>query len=196
MIAKDKVKKYWENRAGEHGAKAVGYDNLPMSMLEVEDNERKEFIFKHCPRGIPTLDYGCGTGKYAQEFEFYTGLDITKTLIDVAREDNPKKRFFLIDDIKLPRTSVRFDMFFTVTVLQHNSDEGVMDIFESVKAVRPNNIMFSLYEIADVVAPHVCGRSAERYIEMLSKFYEIDNWEQFSHTLREQKHIHTMIGCA
>ena len=175
MLTKSKVKKYWRDRVDEHGGRAVGFDNLPMGVLEAEDRVRKEFIFTRCPKNLKTLDYGCGIGKYAEDFESYSGVDITWKLIEIARQEHLGKMFFVLDDIKLSETSMTFELFFTATVLQHNPDDVVLDIIESVKNARPSNLMFSLYEIADVQAPHVRGRDAEAYVEMVSKFFDIED---------------------
>lgn len=48
-------------------------------------------------RGARVLDYGCGFGRMAAEFDDYWGVDIAAHRIDYAKEAHPGKRFHAID---------------------------------------------------------------------------------------------------
>src|SRR5436190_1485775 len=71
MLEEEQVRPYWEARSSHQGARTVGFANSAMDVQDEHHQQRREFIFAHCPRHLPTLDYGCGIGRYAEEFDTY-----------------------------------------------------------------------------------------------------------------------------
>ena len=69
------------------------------------------------------LDLGCGNGRVSEIFENmnidYTGVDISKTLLSIARQKYPDKKFEQIDFFKLPFPDNHFDKIYCLSVLHH-----------------------------------------------------------------------------
>lgn len=67
------------------------FDAQPIPEVEV-------FIKEHY-KGGTVLDYGCGCGRYAHCFpdDKYLGVDGWETNVIRAQQNNPKKRFALVD---------------------------------------------------------------------------------------------------
>lgn len=99
---------YWENRYKQNGNSGAGsYGILATFKSTVINN----FIKEHDIKSI--IDYGVGDGNQLKLFDFkhiqYTGLDVSKTIIDKCKvefKDQENKQFFAIDNThKLDHTS-------------------------------------------------------------------------------------------
>lgn len=194
MLEENKVKEYWDNRSKQQGKGTVGFCNVPLSEQDKNYEMRKEFIFRICPNSVPTLDYGCGVGRYSQCFsDQYLGVDVCETLLDIAEEENKNKEFLLLGDPRLPRDfSFEFLLFFTATVLQHNSDGVVRDIFSSLRDSCPQNklVFFSIYENSFANGDTIKGRSCQEYSEIISEFFSVISPIYRSHSIHGEKHDH------
>ncbi|MCD6476848.1 MAG: class I SAM-dependent methyltransferase [Candidatus Aenigmarchaeota archaeon] len=76
--------------------------------------------------GDKVLDFGCGTGrlvKILSKNTDYTGIEITKEMINVAKRKYPNKRFIIYNK-KLPFKNNFFDYIVSVWVLQHISNKN------------------------------------------------------------------------
>ena len=195
MLREEQVRKYWEQRATEHGAQAVGFSNKPLDFQLKMCEERKKFIFPHCPRSLRTLDFGCGTGNFADCFESYLGMDINETFLSFAKKTHPEKNFILLEQpIPSEKTVLSFqpELFFSATVLQHNSDELVEKIFKSIAQIG-REITFSLYENSQVKTGHVKGRTSEEYLELFDKDFKVLTFRSFSHYVHNEEHSLTLV---
>ena len=84
------------------------YDNIYSNK-----NYKKEFDFilkylkRFSPKSKTILDLGCGTGSYTQFFAKknyqITGVDISKSMIDIAKKKirNKKNVSFIVKDIRI-----------------------------------------------------------------------------------------------
>lgn len=196
MLKEEDVKQYWEERSAQQGAVTVGRNGLDMSVQDAEYDERKEFIFKTCPKNLITLDYGCGVGRYAPDFnDGYVGYDITENLLKIARSDYPDKNFIKLNQIGLPDDiDTDFELFFTATVLQHNPETAVYRIFDSLADVKPAGFKIFLYENdAGFEKPHVKGRSPEDYLDILENLFEVKDFKSGSHVIHQEQHSYTYV---
>ena len=184
MLTKDQIYKYWENRTKQFKEKAVDY----------KPHEKKKFIFQHLSTTFNTLDYGCGIGIAASNFQSYLGMDIIPDLLKHARRKNPSKDFRLLEDICLPET-LDFDIkqFFTATVLQHNPDDVVKEIFQSVANLKPNDIIFCLYENSQTNANHMIARNDKDYVNLLSEYFDIIDYVSYKHSIFKSEHTLTIV---
>ena len=184
----DKVFSYWEKRTAEQGDRTVGFANGVMDIQDKEYESRFDFISPYLDEGS-TLDYGCGTGRYAHFYDEneYTGADITQRLLDIAISNYPSHSFMKLGNVgDIPK--VEFDTFFTATVLQHNSDETVRLIFSNLRKMKSKNLQFVLYENNQVRCRHVKGRSPSEYLGFVSDFFEIKTFTEGEHIICGEKH--------
>lgn len=191
MFKENQVCKYWRKRAAEHGAKAISFGNKPLDHQSRLHRKRANFIFRHCPCSLRTIDFGCGTGNFADRFESYLGMDINKKFLSFAKKRYPEKDFILLKKpIPLKEAVFLFkpELFFSTTVLQHNPDSLIRKIFKSM-AQYNQNMIFCLYENSHVGEDyHIKGRTPKDYLMFLKESYEILNAKSFSHYIHRQKH--------
>lgn len=196
-LTEEGVRTYWEKRAASDGVRATGHGSYTLDGQNERYKMQKKFVFAHCPRHLRTLDYGCGIGRFAEDFEHYLGVDFTESLLVIARERCPKAKFLKLNSSFLD-CELDFDpeLIFTSCVLQHNPDDVVLKIFESFVPIVKGDIMFGLYENTEIQSGHMRGRKAEDYVGMVSAYFKIYEWETHSHRMSEE-HAFTSIkgGC-
>lgn len=201
MIKETEVKEYWAERAAKFKEAAVGFDSHKNTHKQnMEYQERKKFIFSHInPKHGMVLDYGCGVGRYANDFTNYVGVDMTEGLLNIAKENNPRKLFFLLEKPYITTNVARklrlnkqpITKVFTATVLQHCSAALVLKIFRSIyEFIGSKGIEFYLYEKDnDDLKPHVVSRLGRQYLEILySAGFRVTCVEHHSHTVHKEKH--------
>ncbi len=87
----------YENQFKKHG-----YNPSSLGCAKGRQDLRFKALTKNIKKG-KLLDFGCGFGDlaiYLDKFNFgveYNGCDVMEKFIFTARENNPKKNFFLID---------------------------------------------------------------------------------------------------
>ena len=198
MITPDKVELYWRERATKYGKLAVGYKNSPAVKQNAIHTLNTDFIFDLCPTDLYTLDFGCGIGKYAQNFDRYVGCDVTEQFLSVAKEENPDKVFHLLTRPHIDSDEDRFskvELVFVATVLQHNSDAGVNEILESLRHVTENKFMLALYEnSSDASAAHIKGRKSVEYRNFVSRHYNIRSFIYRTHVVAHEDHTLTLLA--
>lgn len=195
MLKEDQVHDYWQRRAAEHGTRAVGFINSPLDFQSKIHEQRMRFIFPNCPHSLRTLDFGCGTGNFTDCFESYLGVDISENIISFAKEAHPEKSFILLEQ-PVPSEKVislfKPELFFSATVLQHNSDDLVRKIFKSMAHVG-QDMMFSIYENSHaILKSHIKGRLPEEYLAFLGESFDVLESRSFSHYIHGEKHTLTV----
>jgi SAM-dependent methyltransferase len=196
MLNEDQAKSYWEDRAKTHQESAVGFDCRAIEEQDINYNIRTNFIFKNLDTYLPTLDYGCGIGRYAQQFSKYVGADMTKELIKLARKRNKGKRFVhlshpYLTEVETFNIRYKFDIeqVLTTTVLQHCDDELVIKILKSFKDNLLGLKRLCFYEKdAGDKKPHVISRSTLDYMTLLSEAGIHTNGNCKSHIVHNEKH--------
>lgn len=76
----------------------------------------KELMDTHIPKESKVLDAGCGYGRWSENFDNYTGIDISPDFIDMAKSKYPDKTFLVADLSKLPFKKQEFDWAFCVSI--------------------------------------------------------------------------------
>jgi len=187
------VQSYWKDRANRDGIRTTGHCNFTLAGQDERYKIQKKFVFVHCPRNLKTLDYGCGIGRFAEDFEHYLGVDFTGSLLTIARERCPEAKFLKLNSSFLD-CELDFipELIFTSCVLQHNPDDIVFKIFESFVPIVKGDITFGLYENTEIQSGHMRGRKAEDYVGMVSAYFKIYEWESHSHRMSEE-HAFTLI---
>ncbi len=105
---------FFENRAKKHNDNhpyvTILYQDKNPELTEQRNEYEKGFVknLLKLGRDSKVLDIGCGIGRWAEEIEdsIYLGVDFSKSLIAIARE-NPafrKKRYSL--QFSLPKISI------------------------------------------------------------------------------------------
>lgn len=198
MLSIEKAQEYWAERAERYGGMAVGFNCEESVKQELHHRERAEHIFTVVSRNIPTLDYGCGIGRFCKEFKYYVGADMTKRLIDIAKYQNPQKTFIWLPEpwLGFEATTVAqsAEQVFTCTVLQHCSNELVMKIFESIKELKQLTV-FSLYEKNnDDTLPHVISRTSNQYVDLMKEVgWNARLLSSSTHTIHNELHTLSVI---
>lgn len=196
MIKEKDVIEYWRCRVEKYGERAIGFNNQDMKAQDEHHKVREEFIFKNCPTDLLTLDYGCGIGRYVHRFNDYCGIDITERLIDIAKVNHPDKRFvqikqsYLILDLDIDND---FELFFTANVLQHNSDEVVLKIVESVIPYMKDKCIFSIYENSYIDGDTCKKRTSDEYIILMEQNFVVKSFNSWSHVIHGAEHTHTLV---
>lgn len=201
---------YWTNRYADQKEKLVDFVKHTPEQAESLFQERIKFFFEDenvcCPRNLCTLDFGCGVGRYSTFFENYLGVDLNDKIVEYAQEQFPSKKFCVyekenrssIPTFHFPPEVKKFNpqLFFTSTVLQHCNDSFVLRIFDSLQSViSGNKLIFFLYENEQAQQSHVCGRSPDRYTQMVEYFFIVKSVESKSHIVHGEKHTITKIVC-
>jgi len=193
MLEEKEICKFWEKRATKYGLRTVGNTGESYKRYLKVCKKRRKLVFSHCSRSLRTLDFGCGLGSYAKCFESYLGVDINRYVLSYARKFQPKKKFILLKQPFLSDKSNKAiflfqpELFFTVTVLQHNSDALVKKILKGVAQIS-QNIMFSLYENSEAPSFNLRARTPEDYVNLLSRSFKILTFKSFSHYTYGEKH--------
>jgi len=194
MIPKNQVTDYWQRRTSECGARTVGYGERPLAIQNEEYEEKSNFIRKKVDASKRVLDYGCGTGRHTCLFAAnkYLGADITCELLAIAEKDHPNYTFSSLLNVgDVP--AFDFEIFFTSTVLQHNSDETLGLVFGNVKTVKPMGFQFLLYENSQVFAPHIQARCVNDHVRLISRHFNVKEADSDSHIVHGERHDLSVI---
>ena len=194
MIPRNQVMDYWRRRALERGARTVGYGDHSLAVQDEEYEEKSNFIRKKVDALKRILDYGCGTGRHTCLFaeNKYLGVDIIPELLAIAEKDHPNYTFsslLKIGDVP----AFDFEIFFTSTVLQHNSDETLELVFDNVKTVKSTGFQFLLYENSQVFAPHVQARCVNDHVRLISRHFSVKEADADSHVVHGERHDLSVI---
>lgn len=113
-IYKDVGKDYYESRKYKFGNSYFYNENLEMPTT---------FKLLGNVKGKKILDLGCGPGLYNRRLSKMgadvKGIDLSKGLIKIAKEENPNLDFVVGDAEKLPYKNSQFDIVLSTLVLGH-----------------------------------------------------------------------------
>lgn len=88
---------FWAERLKKAGNnyKFSVYETSELDWIKI--NEAHEYLIDQWKVGGKVLDAACGFGRWSEKFDDYTGVDISQTFIDKARELYPNKKFICAD---------------------------------------------------------------------------------------------------
>ena len=198
MLKETDAKSYWNNRADKLGKTAVGFADQSLSTQDTLYSERIKFLKENMDFNLPTLDYGCGIGRYSSLFpSYYVGCDMTQELLKIASlKEDYNHKFVLLNKPYFSSEKDFFEkpewlrQFFTATVLQHCHDNLVIKIFKSLHKYKPKDFNICLYENSmDFSKPHVVGRTNGEYFALITGAgFEIKRIRSSTHSVKNELH--------
>jgi SAM-dependent methyltransferase len=105
-----------------------------------------ELISRHVgpPSRQRVLDIGCGPGiahHYLREITGLEGVDVSESMIELARQANPNVRYEVGDALALPFEAKSFDVVVAITVLHHVEPPSWGACFQEMRRVlRPSGL--------------------------------------------------------
>lgn len=178
---------YWRARHDQYLFDPKGVGNVT---LDTEENlriyrlmdEYIEQLVRHfqTPSRLRVLDLGCGIGMLTPAFTRcgcdYTGVDISSTAIEIARQRNSSARFFSGNIAKLPFDE-EFDIVIERTVFIHLVEDAYWSsVLGEVKRVLSKDGVFILMDKLPISpaevparAPHINFRLYDDYVRELAK---------------------------
>ena len=113
-----------ENAYGEDKSSLNYWKNHRNKLDDLYPSERY-FLYPILKSTKSVLDAGCAAGgsfdfcREAKSNIDYTGIDISKKLINIANKLHPKGFFFVYDGHKITFKEKKFDLVFSIGVLHH-----------------------------------------------------------------------------
>lgn len=102
------------------------YDKIAEKYASVRDEpwQEMDFLFgKFLKTGDKVLDLGCGNGRFYESFlkngAFYTGVDNSQKLLDIAKKNYSEGEFILASALNLPFSDESFDAVYGIAILHH-----------------------------------------------------------------------------
>jgi len=171
---------YWSEvgsriRLREDGKNIIAGDDEPYYRYK-----RKEFLKMLLSidfNNKSVLEIGCGPGGNLLEVlkskpNKIVGVDISSEMVSLAKRNLPTEvNIIKIDGTSLPFEDKSFDMSFTATVLQHNTDESMMQkILQEICRVTANKV-YLFERIEDkLIGDDLCvGRPVEAYASFMKQ---------------------------
>lgn len=97
--------------------------------------------------GEKVLDSGCGSGRFFEVLRDkgvdYFGVDISESLIAIAKKNYPKVKFRVADALNLPFPSNFFDKIYSISVLHHipSKDFQLQYLKEVKRTLKPKGFL-------------------------------------------------------
>lgn len=93
----------------------------------------KELFDLYIKKDKKVLDAGCGYGRWAKNFDNYTGVDFSPDFIKKAKEQNPDKLFIQADLKALPFKDKEFDWAYCVSIKRMIRDNLGDDVWNPME---------------------------------------------------------------
>jgi len=101
------------------------------------------------------LDFGCGSGRFSdllvRRCEFMLGVEITKEMLDLAKDECEQKDIglALFDGLNLPIKDEKVDAAISVTVLQYITDDSLLNrvLSEVQKSLKPGGKFICIEQV-------------------------------------------------
>lgn len=135
-------------------------------------------------QGEKVLEIGNGPGGNLREVwkhnpKSLTGVDISQQMVDLAKKHNhPDVNILKINGTELPFQDQTFDIVFTATVLQHNTDEAMLkQIMAELSRVAASRVFLFERIESEILGDELCyGRPVNYYEEIMkSNGYMLKN---------------------
>ncbi|MCK4522407.1 MAG: glycosyltransferase [Nanoarchaeota archaeon] len=162
-------KEYWDSRAESWNAQA---DNM---VIEIQDV--KEFYNKVKPKTV--LDIGCGNGRWIElmkgwglDLKGYTGMDVSKRLIEICKEKWSDLNFFVGSLEKMKTVKKKYDLIFSYTTLEHVKPEDIKGV---IKTLNKTGKQLLLIEPTDFESKYYChSHNYEELFDVVEKKKLVD----------------------
>lgn len=155
------------------------YDNL--KTLDLVNNYFLNRALELCPTGR-LLDVGCGTGKMLRsirgDYEKH-GLDISKELIEYARQQDSHSKYQIGNSNNLPYNSGNFDLVMCHSMLHHIEDPRKI-IEEIIRVTKSSGAIF----VRDLIRPASEEVLQRLFLSYLAGHYDEQNKRLFENSLR------------
>lgn len=117
-----KVKQVYEDEAERYNI------NRFSTKLGRYISETEQKIIKEYTIGNKVLELCCGTGRFCKLFKKrdYVGIDFSSNMLKIAKRDNPKSRFLVLDALKMNKLNEKFDTVFIVKAIKFIEEPELM----------------------------------------------------------------------
>lgn len=182
----------WDQRGKRLGRRAVGHISWTQAQFEELTGQWWKKFKRHLSArlkpGMTLLDYGCGIGRFtsriaAQMPVNVVGVDIAKSMLDMARTAHPTLDFRLLrPGAPLPFADNSLTALFTCTVLQHVPDDEMEILAAELHRVLAPGAAIFLFEnchrarVRSSHSGHVVFRPEGEYRQMFPGIVEIESW--------------------
>jgi SAM-dependent methyltransferase len=135
----------WENTAPEYANYLLGKTERPHYAYIYE-----KMALEYKP-GMKVLEVGCAGGHDYEHLcghapiDDFTGVDITKSYIEVAKKNHPEAKWVNADARELPFEDKRFDITFCLLMLLHLDRAGVINAVQEMARVTKSLIFIHTY---------------------------------------------------
>jgi len=123
MKRTDLEKNYWQ-------VAALDVEVEEKYICDIDDDQRNKALGKMTGR---VLEIGCGTGRLLKPHWF--GIDISKNMLDLAKQRRPDCNLLLTDGRTIPYEDNYFDFVYSVLVFQHIPFDGFVQYVQETKRV-------------------------------------------------------------
>jgi tRNA (uracil-5-)-methyltransferase TRM9 len=124
--------------------------------------EELNFLFEDLKEGEKVLDLGCGNGRWYKIFREkkvdYFGIDNSKKLIEIAKENFSEAKFFVGDALNLPFQDNFFDKVYSIALLHHipSEDFRIKVLKEAKRVLKPGGILiltcWKIHQLREILA--------------------------------------------
>jgi ubiquinone/menaquinone biosynthesis C-methylase UbiE len=131
-----------------------------------------DIFFNLLPEGSSIIEIGCGIGRDAKrllEKYKYTGVDASKSMLEIAKKNNPGANFEVMDFHNLSFADNSFDGFWAAASLLHVPKSEIQQVLKGIKRiVRNKGVGFISLKLKDsldegVIKENKQGIPTERY---------------------------------
>lgn len=170
--------KYWSGRALTYGHQ-YGLDK-PSTLLKIR--RKVGLMSKYIDFDVPNIiEFGCGTGLYTKEFyrmnHKLIATDISREMIEVARQYCPEVTYRQIDTRQMKLPSESYDVAVSAFLLQHVDCSKVLP--EMCRILRKGGYLGAF--VPNLINPwHLCRAKVQLYRHItreISQSVDYARWE-------------------
>lgn len=133
------------------------------------------------PADNKCIDLGCGRASLSNYFKNYTGVDVSKYIIDKNKTTRKGKFYHKSLDKLEELTSEQFDVAVCADVMEHIPEDKVDDVLMSISSLNVSRFYFGISCRKSVFLDkrgnnlHLTVNTPDEWIVKLSKYFNIEN---------------------